>query len=1089
MAFACNLAGVPIPDPKAKKVRNPTPEQIEEQKDNHRKIRKALTNLYRQILYMPGIRVPFTGKAGIARPIKVVAGHVWDSQEHGPVRSKVMVVGKMLGEQERNLGRHYVGPTGKLLLDTCRRFGIKCADWYMTNLLKTEHPDADSGDTTLKKGWINEWMPILHQELRLVRPDFILCLGADAAKAVLGKDASISKLVGRAVEYRFPISRKQPEDGTELKWHTAKVMAVVHPARVLSEPRDQDQFDNGMCRFGELIQSGDLDKAEEGLDHRIIDNVDDLRALYKEIKRDCEDNLLGLDAEWHGEHPENRGSYLRTIQISWKHKSAACILLRNPGGSIGFQGGLKKARYWIEKICEGRQLTLHYGASDCEWFRAEGYDGIVKSFLTSAPTWQEYMRKAMTGKGPLGIDTAYALHAVDETANYDLNSLIMRYTSAPRYDTKLEEWKTSYCKKNNIKAKDMEGYGMCPNEVIAGEEIPIPKDWGRKAGRPVRNSYGCYDADVVRRIVIRIKKLLCLDGHGLCCWEACWANMIALPAILEMNTTGLPIDRQRMEELTKIYMHAVDKLETTIRDWAKWPKFNIKSVNQVREFLYGEALNGAKKASPKDPPRRLRPQGAKSLRLTPIITTDKRPMKWEDVVAQHLEHEKLPSTDKLALSILAQESQEVPVRMKDGSTKPRDRSKQVTWIRDHRFISQVLKYTLRPPKWSEAGEYVTNEYGENVYDKGLPRAICTDGRVRTYLVPTKETARWASMRPSMQNFTKRREKDYKRILGPDYKYPLRSIVVAPPGHVMVAADYKGAELFMMAILSGDKRMIDHVMRNQLPEDNKDYYDIHSSVACLAFGFKCAPTKKGLDSIKKKYMRDVAKTVIFGVAYGRGAKAIALAAKEEGIQITVAEAQAVIDAIFKMYPRLVPFFAEARRRATDERYLFNVFGRARRFPYTDDRKLSGDFEREAQNYGIQSAIADVVDRAVHHLYHYRDNVPGLEYKLALQIHDDILALVPARCVEQYIKGLKKCMCEMVPIYPCGFDGVPTGEGPYYLDVDVTISTHWSQLMTPDECNELKLSPTLVGWSEDHGGWVHPDRDGKVWKYGKLHDLAV
>ena len=96
------------------------------------------------------------------------------------------------------------------------------------------------------------------------------------------------------------------------------------------------------------------------------------------------------------------------------------------------------------------------------------------------------------------------------------------------------------------------------------------------------------------------------------------------------------------------------------------------------------------------------------------------------------------------------------------------------------------------------------------------------------------------------------------------------MLMASPGNVLVEADFIGAELFGMARMAGDAAMIDHCLRNQLPEDDKNYYDIHSNVAVFAFKLSCPPTKKGLQSIGKEHLRIVAKSVIFGIAYGRGA---------------------------------------------------------------------------------------------------------------------------------------------------------------------------------------------------------------------------
>jgi uracil-DNA glycosylase family 4 len=1068
--FPLNAPGMPLPGPlpyEHARALGDTTEIVGKAKSRQlAQVGEMLTNLYHQILYSPTSYVPAKTKAGEIRMMRCVPGHLWGGDVTGPVRATVMVIGKMLGEDERNSGRNFAGPTGRLLLDSCNKLGIHPAQWYVTNLMKTEHPNAANGDTDVRKAMIDEWLPLLHQELRLVCPDYILCLGTDASKALLGKDATVSKMDGRVVEYRIPL-RKSQDDEDET--HVAQVMTIVHPAWVLREPNDLDKFENGLNRFGQLIGGTRWDQKEDGLDHRVIDNLKDLKKLYFEIQRDCKDGLLGVDLEWHGEHPVNKGAYVRTFQVSWAHKKAACISLRHPGGKLRFQGGILNAHRWIQKICRDKILVGHFFAADMEWAQAAGLKEVLKTFFSVPRTWQAYMRRCLAGKGPAGFDTGYAAHAVCETDSFDLTSLTLKYTAAPRYDLKLEAWKTQYCKDHKMKVGDMEGYGECPNDVL--------------------EPYGCYDADVTRRIAVKLLKLLCSDGFGNNCWEPFWINMRAVPAILEINTTGLPVDRKRMELLTETYRSACASMERQIREWAKWSDFNLNSVFDVREYLFGEKYNGKKRVNPTDPPIRLRPAKAKSLRLMPVLTTDKRSMQWAEVIERGLEAEKTPSTGKLALAILMQESMEV-VRKKHGQQYIEDCSKQVGWIRDHRFIRQVLKYTLRPPNMKDGlEEFERDEDGELVYDKGLPASICDDGYVRTHISPTKETGRWGSSRPSMQNFTKRREKDYKRILGPDYKYPLRTIITAPPGCVIIEADYIGAELAGMAFMSGDPTMIDHVMRAQLPESDPRYYDIHSHIACLAFQLQCVPTKHGLDKIGKKHLRDVAKTVVFGIAYGRGAKAIALAAREESIFISVAEAQAVIDAVFEMYPGLVPYFAACRERALTARWLCGAYGRFRRFPVTQDRKVAGDFEREAQNFPIQGFVADMVGRAVDHVYHYREKHPDLWYRLALQIHDSLMVVTKGSLVPQTIQMLRTCMRDRVPLYPCHLDGTPDGTGPHYLDVDINIFTHWMQQMMPDECLSLGFSPKYAGWLKVERGWLHPSFDKKIWRKGQLYDIAV
>lgn len=1043
---------------------------------------KLAEELFAKILYANGYqnyRLTVRGMQRVSLP--VVSGHIWDSDEPGPQRSDVMLIGKMLGSRESLSGRNLTGESGELLSEVVGQFADpeEYSRWYITNLMKTIFPDENASSNTLKATWIQEWLPFLHQELRLVRPKYILCLGADACKALLGSKQTLTGMEGRVVELTFPLQR---QEGEPAETHTALVMAINNPAAVLAAPESEDKFQNGVARFVQLTRGMRWDLEEEGLDHRYVDTLEALRSLEYEIKSDCENNLLGVDAEWHGQHPQNKNAYLRSFQVSWRPKTGVHIAFYYADGKPVYEDPEedKEARQIVMRICEGRQLAGHFFDADLEFLVASGLD--LRPHYRAAETWPQYMDDVLSDRA-CGFDTGLAAHAANETDDFSLTHQALRYTTAPRYDMQLLEWKKGHCAEKGFKPGELEGYGAAPEHILAG----VPQPDGR-----LRNSYSVYDADVARRLALVARERLCRDHMGHNCWEAMWISMRALPAVLEINCGGVLIDRNRLDELTMIYMGARNDLRRKIQTWANWPAFNIDSVFHVREFLFGEELNGHE-TEPGDPPKRLRPAGARSLRLSPIMSTDKRPMLWEDVVREGLTREKTPGTNKMSLSILAQDNQEV-LKKVGGVWKKFDFSTQVNWIRDYRFISQVLKSSLRPPVIEKDDIYRRDDQGRLVYAGGVAAAICDDGRVRTHIYQTKETGRWSSARPSLHNWSKRREKDYKRILGPRYKFPLRTIMKAGEGQVLVEADYVGAELFGMAVMSGDPAMIEHVRRNQLPEDHPEHYDIHSNIAKMAFRLECDPTKAGLELIGKSHLRIVAKSVVFGVAYGRGAKAIALAAKEENVFVSVAEAQKVVDTIFEMYPRLVELFAECQSRATNERWLCNCFGRLRRFPAARELRLQGDLERQAMNFPIQGMIADAVSRAVDALVVYREQLDPKErwFDIRLQIHDALLFEVAAKDAAWLVdEVLPECMINAVPIYPTRVDGTPMNDprAPYYLGIDTDVGRYWGELLYPDEFERLGAPPRLGGWRKTSDGWRHITKNSdSIWRDGAWHAVS-
>lgn len=1068
--------GMPVPGPQLRKLAASLgDESVYVGKGRNLRLKtigRHLEDLCRKMLYSSGnFALPLAVHGG-ERPVAVLSGHRWEMSFRdvrflpGPRRAEVMVIGKMLGLAEFTKRRNLCGPSGKLLRQTCEKLGIPWQKWYVTNLVKALPPE-ETGNEGLRPAWVQEFLHVLHQELRLVRPQFILCLGTDALKALLGRTATLASCEGRVLEYTFPVHRSAEE---EPQTHTAWVMAVPHPAAVLRKPEQSEVFETAIARFGRLISGGGKSPFDDGeVDHRLVEDIEGLRALAQEIDKDIEQNLLAVDAEWHGAHPQNPGTYLRCIQLSWKPKTAAVIALRYPGGAQRFRGDLSEAYRVIRNICRGRRIAGHFFNADLEWLLSVGID--LRSEYSVADNWEKCMEDALAGRSG-GFDTALALHAVEETADFSLKSMALRFTSAPRYDVRLLEWKKSYCAEHKLREQDFDGFGECPSEILEG------RPHAQRPGRVV-DSYAAYDADVTRRLVLVLQEKLSGDAFGNNCWEAFWISMRANAAVLEINTTGVLVDRERIDILTDNYIEVLADYEKKIREFARWPTFNLSSTYHVREFLFGEEHNG--KRDEKGAPVRLRPEGALSLKLKPAVTTDKRPLSWDEVLERGEENEKLPGTNKTALGLLLREvSHGAP---QDGSS-----TQAVGWLRDYRFLSQVLRSVLRPPLTDREGNYILDDRGHRLYSGGLPGAICADGRVRTTIYPVKETGRWSSARPPLQNISKRREEDYARLLGEKYHAPLRSIIRAPEGHALVEADYIGAELFGMAIMSGDPTMIEHCRRNQLPEDHPDYYDIHSHIACLAFGLKCSPTKSGLKSIGKSHLRGVAKSVIFGVSYGRGAKAIALAAKEEGVDISVEDAKRVIQTIFKTYPGLVTFFDNCRTRVTRPRWICGPFGRFRRFPQTREREVLAEFERQAMNFPIQGMIADAVARGLDHLYHYRQEHPEVAYRIVLQIHDAVLLEVPGVHVARVVdEVLPECMCRRVPIYPCSLDGLPTGAGPYYLGIDTSVQIHWGQTPLPDMCETLGFDPRYARWRRTPEGWMHSDFPGKVFRRGKLRDL--
>ena len=144
----------------------------------------------------------------------------------GPTRARMMLVGEQPGDQEDLAGRPFVGPAGQLFDAALEKAGIDRSTVYVTNAVKhfkfvqrgkrRIHNKPDAGEITACRWWIEH-------ERELIRPPVTVALGATAARSLVGKVVTISKVRGEPLAL---------EDGSEC-WVTA------HPSSILRAPDEE----------------------------------------------------------------------------------------------------------------------------------------------------------------------------------------------------------------------------------------------------------------------------------------------------------------------------------------------------------------------------------------------------------------------------------------------------------------------------------------------------------------------------------------------------------------------------------------------------------------------------------------------------------------------------------------------------------------------------------------------------------------------------------------------------------------------------------------------------------------------------------
>lgn len=147
----------------------------------------------------------------------------------GPEDARVMLIGEQPGDAEDRQGHPFVGPAGQLLRRALDEAGVDSEKVYMTNVVKhfkflprgkrRLHQRANAAEQAACRDWLDA-------ELARIRPRLIVCLGATAAMAILGRSFALLRERGRWFEQA---------DG-------ARVMATVHPSYVLRvAPADRAQ--------------------------------------------------------------------------------------------------------------------------------------------------------------------------------------------------------------------------------------------------------------------------------------------------------------------------------------------------------------------------------------------------------------------------------------------------------------------------------------------------------------------------------------------------------------------------------------------------------------------------------------------------------------------------------------------------------------------------------------------------------------------------------------------------------------------------------------------------------------------------------
>jgi DNA polymerase I len=354
-------------------------------------------------------------------------------------------------------------------------------------------------------------------------------------------------------------------------------------------------------------------------------------------------------------------------------------------------------------------------------------------------------------------------------------------------------------------------------------------------------------------------------------------------------------------------------------------------------------------------------------------------------------------------ALLEKQSGELGTKMLELETKAHEEAGQPFNLGSPKQLAEILfdKKGIKPIKKTPGGAPSTDEETlaklaedhplpkiildyrsvaklKSTYTDKLPRMVnAKTGRVHTnYGQAVAVTGRLSSNDPNLQNIPVRTAEGRR----------IREAFIAPPGCVILSADYSQIELRIMAHLSSDPGLVKAFAEGM---------DVHRATASEIFSVDA----EAVSSEQRRY----AKVINFGLIYGMSAFGLAA-----NLGIERGAAASYIDKYFARYPGVKQYMERTRAEASEQGYVETVFGRRLWLPdiRSSNQGRRQGAERAAINAPMQGTAADLIKLAMIAVQGWLEQ-SKLKTKLVMQVHDELVLEVPSselEIVKKEIPGL-------------------------------------------------------------------------------------
>ena len=487
-------------------------------------------------------------------------------------------------------------------------------------------------------------------------------------------------------------------------------------------------------------------------------------------------------------------------------------------------------------------------------------------------------------------DTILMDHLLNENVQHGLEHLAKRYTKFGGYHDILDQYVEDNSEADPSKCQLEDGSWKKTKTAIDDGDKIIGRGTYEKIPKEMLDIYACQDADVTLRVYYAMLPKIYDEKLD---WLLFNIQMPTQRLLSRVEYSGVSVDLDYLKKLKADYEKKMEVAWKAVLDDEKVQELTCEKMQQISSKW----------------------ENSKVLRkkMTMVDYLDKNRDKWEFKA----------STKQLNDLIIGKYKQKA---IKVGKAHKK------TGVETPSMDAEVLnEYATQITVCKHIQEYRTCQHLMGTFIDGMMRVAASDGRVRSnYPLFRTVTGRPSSFNPNLNNIPRKANE-------------IKGQFVADKGCYLVEADLSQIEFRIWANYSKDPQML---------SDINSGFDIHKIVAALGKG-RVIP-KEGLtkenyktfiDGITKEE-RNTAKTIVFGMMYGRKEPSIA---KELGIKVS--QARKIVNAFFNRYPVAQQWLLKTVTLARRDSCVTNIYGRKRRLLYInsmDQPALKSKAERQSVN---------------------------------------------------------------------------------------------------------------------------------------------